>query len=88
MLHCYSKEQGAMSKTTREMARAAGAFRQYGKNLVFAMTIKLILEFWRNQEIPEIFWKRYEQVKPDSFQNFYFFQILLLISEFCYPHYV
>ena len=33
-----------------------------GKNIVFAMTIKLIPEFWRNQEIPEKFWKTYEQV--------------------------
>ena len=42
-----------------------------GKTLVFAMTIKMIPEFWRNQEIPEKFWKRYEQVKPDFFQNFF-----------------
>ena len=39
-----------------------------GKNLVFAMTINLISEFWRNQEILEKFWKRYEQVKLDLFQ--------------------
>ena len=31
-----------------------------GKSLVFAMTIKLISEFWRNQEIPEKFWKIYQ----------------------------
>ena len=58
---------------------------QCGKNLVFAMTIKLIPEFWRNQEIPEKFWKRYEQVKPDLFQKHYLFLILLLIPEFCHP---
>ena len=57
----------------------------YGKNLVFAMTIKLIPEFWRNQEIPEKFWKTYEQVKLDLFQNFYWFLILFLIPEFCHP---
>ena len=28
-----------------------------GKNLVFAMTMKLIQAFWRKQEIPEKFWK-------------------------------
>ena len=39
-----------------------------GKNLVFAMTIKYIPEFSRNQEIPEKFWKTYEQVKLDLFQ--------------------
>ena len=43
-----------------------------GKNLVFAWTIKLIPEFWRNQEIPEHFWKTYEQVKLDLFQIFLF----------------
>ena len=56
-----------------------------GKNLVFAMTIKQIFEFWRNQEIPEKFWKRYKQVKPDLFQNFCLFLILFQIPEFCYP---
>jgi hypothetical protein len=44
--------------------------KKFGKNLVFAMTIKLIPEFWRNQEIPEKFWKTYEQVKLDLFQIF------------------
>ena len=39
-----------------------------GKNVVFAMTIKLIPKFWRNQEIPEKFWKTYEKVKLDLFQ--------------------
>ena len=43
-----------------------------GKNIVFAMTIKLIPEFWRNQEIPEKFWKKYEQVKLDLFQIFFY----------------
>ena len=33
--------------------------RKIGKNIVFAMTIKLSLEFWRNQEIPEKFWKTF-----------------------------
>ena len=56
-----------------------------GKNIVFAMTIKLIPEFWRNQEIPEKFWKTYEQVKLDLFQIFYLFLILFLIPEFCHP---
>ena len=41
-----------------------------GKLLVFAMTIKLIPKFWRNQEIPEKFWKTYDQVKLDLFQIF------------------
>ena len=50
--------------------------RIFGKNFVFAMTIKLIPEFWRNQEIPEKFWKIYEQVKLDLFQNFYLFLII------------
>ena len=35
------------------------------------MTIKLIPEFWRNQEIREKFGKIYEQVKLHVFQNFY-----------------
>ena len=52
-----------------------------GKNLVFAMTIRLIPEFWRNQEIPEKFWKRYEQVKLDLLHNFHSFLILFLILE-------
>ena len=56
-----------------------------GKTLVFAMTIKIIPEFWRNQEIPEKFWKIYEQVKLDLFQNFYLFLIVFLIPEFCHP---
>ena len=46
------------------------------------MTIKLIPEFWRNQEIPEKFWKTYEQVKLDLFQIYYLFLILFLIPEF------
>ena len=46
------------------------------KTLVFAMTKKLILEFSRNQEIPEKFWKIYDQVKRDLFQNFYLFLIV------------
>ena len=41
-----------------------------GKILVFAMTMTLYPEFWRNQEIPEKFWKRYEQVKSNLFKNF------------------
>ena len=49
------------------------------------MTIKLIPELWRNQEIPEKFWKIYEQVKLDLFQNFYLFLIVFLIPEFCHP---
>ena len=32
-----------------------------GKNLVFAMTIKLIHEFWKNPEIPEKIGKTYDQ---------------------------
>ena len=56
-----------------------------GKNLVFAMTIKLIPEFWRNQEIPEKFWKTYEQVKLDLFHIYHLFLILILIPEFCHP---
>ena len=55
-----------------------------GKNLVFAMTIKLIPEFWKNQEIPEKFWKTYEQVKLDLFQIFYLFLILFFFPEFCH----
>ena len=42
-----------------------------GKTLVFAMTKKLIPEFWRNQEIPEKFWKIYKHVKLDLFHDFY-----------------
>ena len=49
------------------------------------MTIKQVPEFWRNQEIPEKFWKIYEQVKLDLFQNFYLFLIVFLIPEFCHP---
>ena len=56
----------------------------WGKNLVFAMTIKLIPEFWRNQEIPEKFCKAYKQVKFDLFQIYYLFLILFLIPEFCH----
>ena len=37
------------------------------------MTIKLIPEFWRNQEIPEKLWKTYEQVKLDLFHIFFLF---------------
>ena len=37
------------------------------------MTIKLIPEFRRNQEIPEKFWKTYVQVKLDLFQIFFLF---------------
>ena len=37
------------------------------------MTIKLIPECWRNQEIPEKFLKTYEQVKLDLFQIFFLF---------------
>ena len=48
-----------------------------GKNLVFAMTIKLVHEFGRNQEIPEKFWKTYEQVKLDLFQIFFFPDFIL-----------
>ena len=55
------------------------------KNLVFAMTIKLIPEFWRNREIPEKFWKTYEQVKLDLFQIYYLFLILFLIPQFYHP---
>ena len=56
-----------------------------GKNLVFTMTIKRIPEFWRNQDIPEKFWKTYDQVKLDLFQDFYLFLILFLVPEFCHP---
>ena len=55
------------------------------KNLVFAMTVKLIPEVWRNQEIHEKFWKTYEQMKLDLFQIFNLFLILVLIPEFCHP---
>ena len=40
-----------------------------GKNIVFTMTIKLIPKFLRKEEIPEKFWKRYEEVKYDFFLN-------------------
>ena len=53
-----------------------------GKNFVFAMTRKLNPEFWRNQEIPEKFWKTYEQVKLDLFLNLFLFLILFLVPEF------
>ena len=53
-----------------------------GKTLVFAMTEKLIPDFWRNQEISEKFWKIYEQVKLDLFQNFYLFLIIFLIPNY------
>ena len=59
--------------------------KENGKNLAFAMTVKLIPEFWRNQEIPEKFRKTYEQAKRDLFQIFYLFLILFLIPEFCHP---
>ena len=39
--------------------------KRIGKNIVFIIPIKLIPEFWRKQEIPEKFWKRYKEVKPD-----------------------
>ena len=45
------------------------------------MTIKLIPEFWRNQEIPEKFWKTYEQVKLDLLQIFLFIPDLILNSR-------
>ena len=45
------------------------------------MTIKLIPEFWRNQEIPEKFWKTYEQVKLDLFQIFLFIPDFILNSR-------
>ena len=48
------------------------------------MTIKLIPEFWRNQEIPEKFWKTYEQVKLDLFQIF-FYLFLIFFPEFAIP---
>ena len=57
----------------------------FGKTLVFAMTIKPVPEFWRNQEIPEKFWKIYEQVKLDLFLNIYLFLIVFLIPDFCHP---
>ena len=82
---------GATIRISREMlcVQYAGFFydrlMKSGKNLVFAMTIKLILDFWRNQEIPKEFWKSYEQVKTDLFQNFYLFLILFLIPEYCHP---
>ena len=50
------------------------------------MTIKLIPEFGRNQEIPEKFWKTYDQVKLDMLKIFfYLFLILFFIPEFCHP---
>ena len=55
---------------------------EFGKNVVFAMIIKLIPELWRNQEIPEKFWKTYEQVKLDLFQIFFnLFLILFLRAQ-------
>ena len=53
----------------------------FGKHIVFAMTIKLIPEFWRNQEIPEKFWKTYEQVKLDIFQIFLFIPDFILYTS-------
>ena len=51
-----------------------GAYTYFlGKHLVFAITIKLIPEFWRKQKFPEKIWKWYEQVKPDAFQIFFLF---------------
>ena len=40
-------------------------------NLSAINSYKIKPKFWRNQEIPEKFWKRYEQVESDLFQNFY-----------------
>ena len=45
------------------------------------MTIKLIPEFLRNQEIPEKFWKTYEQVKLDLFVIFLFIRDFILNSR-------
>ena len=59
-------------------------FRKKGNSLVFAITIKLIPEFWRNLEILEKFLKIYEQVKLDLFQNFYLFLTIISIPEFCH----
>ena len=50
-----------------------------GTNLVFAMTIKLIPEFWKNQASPKKFWKTHRQVKLDLFL------MLFLIPEFAIP---
>ena len=57
--------------------------KKSGKNLVFAMTKKIIPEFWRNQEIPENFWKTYKQVKLDLLQIYYLF--LILFQNFATP---
>ena len=56
----------------------------FGKNLILALTIKLIHDVFRNQEIHEKIWNSYEKVKPES----RFFKIipdLYLIPEFCHP---
>ena len=55
-----------------------------GKSLVFAMTLKLIPKFWRNQEIHEKFLKRYEQVKPDLYRFFIYF-FFFLFKNFAIP---
>ena len=47
------------------------------------MTIKLIPEFWRNQEISEKYWKTYKQVKLELFRIFDLFLILFLITKIC-----
>ena len=44
------------------------------------MTIELTSEFWRNQEIPEKFWKSYDQVKQDLFQDFFLIPDFIFIS--------
>ena len=45
------------------------------------MTIKLIPEFWRNQEVPENFWKLQEQVKRDLIPEFLFILDCILNSR-------
>ena len=77
-----SKQNKSENKNTKIMLLT---YKYFGKNLVFAMTIKLIPEFWRNQEIPEKFWKTYEQVKLDLFPIFYLFLILFLIPSHPIP---
>ena len=46
------------------------------------MTIKLIPEFWRNQEIPKKIWKTYEQVSETGFiPDFLFIPDFILNSR-------
>ena len=58
-----------------------GYYAEEGKHLVFAMTIKLIPEFLRNQAIPEKYLEKVCKSETGFFPGFfYLFLILFLIS--------